>query len=138
EGGNEFEKPRAKPAARSRTYAPSPRRPCESRDPYAAAEIVRKKWSTALLQQQPTVAMGPCFRRDDTTSVTQSLPPHRQRDQAEGADDHAPPGEQHKAVAGDIVQERLHHDDRGDERHHETDRDNAEVIRRHVTVALVE
>src|SRR4029450_4268297 len=43
-----------------------PRRPGERRDPYAAAEIVRTRWSTALLQQQPTVAMGPCFRRDDS------------------------------------------------------------------------
>src|SRR5256885_9641041 len=56
-----------------------------------------KKWSTALLNQLRPVVMGPCFRRDDTTSVTQRLPPHRQRDQAERADDHAPPGEQHKA-----------------------------------------
>src|SRR5439155_8606193 len=44
------------------------RRPCESRDPYAAAEIVRKYWSTTLLQQLRTVAMGPCFRRDDGES----------------------------------------------------------------------
>src|SRR5439155_24644792 len=44
-------------AARSRTHILSARRPCESRDPYAAAEIVWKKWSTALLQQQPTVAI---------------------------------------------------------------------------------
>src|SRR5438874_3237194 len=49
-----------------------PRRPCESRDPYAAAEIVRARWSTALLQQQPTVAMGPCFRRDDDGSYNAS------------------------------------------------------------------
>src|SRR5215207_8276800 len=44
---------------------PSLRRPCESRDPYAAAEIVRTRWSTALLQQLRPVVMGPCVRRDD-------------------------------------------------------------------------
>src|SRR5712691_9034888 len=30
--------------------------------------LFEKKWSTALLQQLPTVVMGPCFRRDDGES----------------------------------------------------------------------
>src|SRR5438132_4980742 len=59
-------------AARSRTHTLSPRRPCERRDPYAAAEIVRKYWSTTLLQLR-TVAMGPCFRRDDGESRDDEL-----------------------------------------------------------------
>ena len=59
-----------------------------------------------------------------TASGTRALLPQRQRDQAECADDHAPPGEQRKTVAGDVIQKRFHHDDRGDERHHESDRDD--------------
>src|SRR5437762_11729967 len=35
------------------------------RDPYAAAGIVRTRWSTTLLQQQPPVFMGPGLRRGD-------------------------------------------------------------------------
>ncbi len=65
------------------------------------------------------------------------LPSHRQRDQAERADDHTPPGEQRKAVAGDVIQKRLHHDDRSDKRYHEADRDDAEMIGRHVGAVLV-
>src|SRR6266699_5854223 len=53
------------------------------------------------------------------------LSPHRQRDQAERADDDAPPREQRKAVAGNVTQKRLHHDDCGHERKHETDSDDA-------------
>src|SRR5215207_3682161 len=41
------------------------RRPGESRDPYAAADVVRKLWATALLQQLLAVAMGPGLRRGD-------------------------------------------------------------------------
>src|SRR5437879_5624578 len=67
EGGNvDAQLGQIMPRDRGRTF--SPRRPCESRDPYAAAEVVRARWSTALLQQQPPVAMGPCFRRDDRKS----------------------------------------------------------------------
>jgi hypothetical protein len=41
------------------------RRPCERRDPYAAADVVLPRRSTAFVQQWATVAMGPCVRRDD-------------------------------------------------------------------------
>src|SRR5438067_13878176 len=41
------------------------RRPGEGRGPYAAADVVRKLWSTALLQQLRTVIMGPGLRRGD-------------------------------------------------------------------------
>src|SRR5438477_2987835 len=60
---------------------PLPRRPCESRDPYAAAEFVRARWSTALLQQQPAVVMGPCFRRDDDGGYNASPLPGRRKNQ---------------------------------------------------------
>jgi hypothetical protein len=36
------------------------------RDPYAAADVARARWQTALLLPEPPVAMGPCFRRDDS------------------------------------------------------------------------
>ena len=44
------------------------RRPCESRDPYAPADIWRRSEMTLRLSQRipiSTVDMGPCFRRDD-------------------------------------------------------------------------
>src|SRR5207245_10357712 len=62
---------------------------------------------------------------------------HSQRHQAERADDYAPPGEQRKTVAGDVVQEGVHHDNRGDERYHESDRDDADMIGRHLGALLV-
>src|SRR6202045_2286739 len=48
--------------ASSRT--PSTRRPCERRDPYAAASQLERCGATAF-QQRTSVVMGPCFRRDD-------------------------------------------------------------------------
>src|SRR4030095_9592744 len=36
-----------------------------SGDPYAAADVVFRDWSQALFQQEATVAMDPCVRRDD-------------------------------------------------------------------------
>ena len=41
------------------------RRPCERRDPYAAADVVLASWWSAFPQQLATVVMGPCVRRDD-------------------------------------------------------------------------
>ncbi len=41
-------------------------------------------------------------------------------------------------MAGDIGQECLHHDRRRDERHHEADRYDADVIDRHLAAVLVE
>src|SRR5437899_11888071 len=44
------------------------RRPCERRDPYAAAY----RWSagaSCLCVQSASAAMGPCFRRDDERVV---------------------------------------------------------------------
>src|SRR5438552_3344896 len=58
-------------AARTRTYTLSPRRPGQASaasadpGPYAAADVVGKCWSTALLQQLPPVVMGPCFRTSE-------------------------------------------------------------------------
>src|SRR5262245_37746130 len=43
----------------------SPCRPCESRDPYAAAAIVGNERQTALQKHRGPVVMGPCFRRGD-------------------------------------------------------------------------
>src|SRR5690349_13331172 len=63
---------------------------------------------------------------------------HRERDETERADDHAPPCEQRKAVTGDIAQKRLHDDNRGDERHDEADRDDPEMIGRHFGATLEE
>jgi len=40
-------------------------RPSEGWDPYAAADLSCKWWSTALFQQLLTVVMGPGFRRGD-------------------------------------------------------------------------
>src|SRR5438552_19086966 len=81
EGGKEFASLGRKRAARTRTHTLSSRRPCESRDPYAAAEFVRARWSTALLQQQPAVVMGPCFRRDDDGGYNASPLPGRRKNQ---------------------------------------------------------
>src|SRR5258708_2971929 len=69
--------------------------------------------------------------------TTRNLLPHRQRDQAERADDYAPPRKECEAVAGDVVQKRLHHDHRGNERDHESDRDDAPVIGRHLGAVLL-
>ncbi len=65
-------------------------------------------------------------------------PPHRQRDEPQRADDDPPPGKQCKTVARDVFEERLHHDDRDHEGHHKADRDDAEMIGRHVGAVLVE
>src|SRR5665647_3916838 len=73
-----------------------------------------------------------------TLRSTRALSSHRQRDQAERADDDAPPCEQYESVAGDVSQECLDHDHRGDERHHESDRDDARVIEADVGAILVE
>src|ERR1700736_4933565 len=45
------------------------RRPCESRDPYAAAFQLERCGATAF-QQQTSVVMGPCVRRDDEVNVS--------------------------------------------------------------------
>src|SRR5215207_3960950 len=45
-------------------------RPCERRDPYAAADVVLPRRSTTFVQQWATVAIGPCVRRDDRTAAT--------------------------------------------------------------------
>ena len=60
-----------------------------------------------FMQQRKTLWL---MRIPAFVGTTRILPSHRQRDQAERADDDAPPGEQHEAVAGDVAQERLHHD----------------------------
>src|SRR5438552_10087596 len=108
--------------------------PAKSRDPYAAAEVGLRDGCRLSLNNNALWLWVPAFRRDDN----KASPPQRQRDQAERADHHAPPGEQDKAVPRDVAEKCLHHDDRGDERHHETDRDNAEMARGHVAMALVE
>src|SRR5947207_3706356 len=74
---NEFAKLGRNRAARMRAHALSPRRPGERRDPYAAAEIVRARWWTALLQQQPPVIMGPGLRRDDGVGAAVALAPRQ-------------------------------------------------------------
>jgi len=43
----------------------SPRRPCERRDPYAAALLVARPLADSL-SSSPPVVMGPCVRRDDS------------------------------------------------------------------------
>ena len=65
EGGKEFASLGRNRVARSRTHTLSPRRPGERRDPYAAADAVRKNWSRAVLQQPAPVVMDPGLRRDD-------------------------------------------------------------------------
>src|ERR1700738_4570756 len=44
-------------------------RPCERRDPYAAAFQLERCCTTAF-QQQTSVVMGPCVRRDDEVNVS--------------------------------------------------------------------
>ena len=53
---------------------PSARRPCESRDPYAA--LYRFFWRAVrdLSFQRTPVVMGPCFRRDDVRELDLSNP----------------------------------------------------------------
>src|SRR5438034_1098218 len=65
EGGKEFASLGRNRVARSRTHTLSPRRPGERRDPYAAADIIMVRWSTALFQQLPLGVMGPGLRRGD-------------------------------------------------------------------------
>src|SRR5579872_3104979 len=65
------------------------------------------------------------------------LPPQRERDQTERADNNTPPCKHDKAVAADIIEESLHHDQSGDERHNEADRDNAQVIGGHFGAVFV-
>src|SRR5437016_2256246 len=50
-------------------------RPGESRDPYAAADIVEMRWLPAFPQQQLTGVMGPGFRRDDSDCVATARAP---------------------------------------------------------------
>src|SRR6185295_3692605 len=47
----------------------------------------------------------------------------RERDQAERADQHAPPGEQREAVALHVAEERLDDDPGAHERHRKSERD---------------
>src|SRR5262249_42840206 len=78
-------------------------------------------------------ASSTCARSDAQTSIAQ-----RQRDQADGADDDAPPGEQRETVALHVAEESLHHDPGGDERDREPDRDEDAVVQVHLSAALVE
>src|SRR5262245_17089027 len=90
------------------------------------------RWaSSSARMREAGAAAGHVVRADIS-------PSHRQRDQAEGADDNAPPGEQDEAVTRDVIEERLHHDDGGDEGHNETDCNDAEMVRRHLRAVLVE
>ncbi len=52
----------------------------------------------------------------------------RRPEEAERADDQAPPREQREAVAGHVVEEALDHEPAGDERHDEADRDHDELL----------
>src|SRR5271170_6840718 len=74
---------------------------------------------------------GGCLKIESGRIPPKQLPPHRQCDQAERSDNDAPPCEQHKTVPCDVAQKRFHHDDRDDKGHHESDRDDAEVIGGH-------
>src|SRR5205809_5360555 len=66
EGGKEFASLGRNRAARIIFVVPDKRaQRALIRDPYAAAGIVRTRWSTTLLQQQPPVVMGPGLRRGD-------------------------------------------------------------------------
>src|SRR6202048_800557 len=58
--------------ASSRT--PSTRRPCERRDPYAAAFQLERCGATAF-QPRTSVVMGPCFRRADELPQLIVAPP---------------------------------------------------------------
>src|SRR5579864_2039864 len=73
-----------------------------------------------------------------TSKSEESLPSHRERNQTQRSHDDAPPRKQPEAVAGEIAEETLHHDDGDDERNHETDRDNAQMIGGHFGAVLVE
>ena len=46
-----------------------PPRPCERRDPYAAADVIVPGSSKTCFQQLLSVAMGPGVRRDDGSFV---------------------------------------------------------------------
>src|SRR3954462_10768106 len=59
-------------AARMRALAHHRWRPCERRDPYAAAGVVGKGSRTALPKQPRSVVIGPCVGRDD--KITSSAP----------------------------------------------------------------
>src|SRR5580704_16083666 len=68
--------------------------------------------------------------RRATSSYLRTKPlshPQRQRDQAERADDDAPPGEQRKAVPRDVAEQRLDHEPAADERHRKADGDEQRV-----------
>src|SRR2546429_7579083 len=72
--------------------------PALSRDPYAAAEVVRARWWTALLQQQSPVIMGPGVRRDDIGALRRIRPQHPRKPAEHLVDDG--PEQQHDRERG--------------------------------------
>ena len=72
------------------------------------------------------------FRGPRLLRLANSHIPQRQRDQPNVTDDHAPPREHRKAVARDVIEERLHHDPGEDERDHEADGDQKNVAVAHL------
>src|SRR5262249_38842143 len=73
-----------------------------------------------------------------TPAVWSYLPEQREADQADRADDDAPPREQVESVAGDVVEEAFNHDPPGDERRDEADRHHQHVVEAHMRAVLVE
>src|SRR4029450_4627183 len=75
----------------------------------------------------------------DTTAPTRNASiAQREHNEPKRADHDAPPGEQRKAVALHIAEERLHHDPGCHKRDHEADRDKEPVVEAHLATALVE
>src|SRR5581483_4272435 len=97
----------------------------------ASAYNARESCGTTVQRNQAIASAR--IRRSPHPSI-----PQRQRDEAERADDDAPPGEQRKAVALHVVEEGLHHDPGGDERHRKAERDQDAVVEAHLAAALVE
>src|SRR4029079_11436031 len=86
--------------------------PGRSAAPQARLRASSTRYGGALLSRGPfyserVVGPGSAKQRCALHRVrdTSSLSSQRQRNQAEGADDDAPPGEERKAVPGDVIQE---------------------------------
>src|SRR5262249_26458963 len=74
---------------------------------------------------------------DRRSSVRPSSVSERQRDQPERSHDDAPPGEQAKAVALHVVEERFHHDPGAHERHGKSESHDDGVVHAHPPAALI-
>jgi uncharacterized protein YbjT (DUF2867 family) len=97
----------------------------------ARATAARSKGSASCRSRSPRSCRLICgaSARPASSARTRrkSLQPQRQRDEPERADHDPPPGEQRKAVARDVAEQRLDHEPAADEGHRKADGDDREI-----------